>query len=441
MSKETKAVRAASDAAQLVALTKVEVARPKGPRIDVELVTRPEGTPTMSPEAFYGPIGQAVLNIAAFTEADPAAVLATVLAYAGSIIGPNSWFEISGVTVNAGLYVLVVGPTALGRKGTSHSVAKKLLGTMADVRSLVGLASGEALVNELCKEGLSNEHIMIIEEEFARLLGSAGRTGSTLSPMIRQAFDGGDLGHTTVTATDVASGYHSSVIGHITPDELRLCLSASDQSNGLANRFMMIASHATKVVTWDDQGDPNHQCVKTITDSSIAEIAARGAGRGRIPLSDGAFNALSMIHRQGMVTSSSTLLARLMEHLWRLTLIYAVMDEATEIQLEHVKAALAFVHYVRATTEMVFGDSDVEPKTAKILSLIIGAGTAGLSKTELSTALSNHIGAKERDRHIEDLLAKGLITVALTKTPGRSGTIYVGIGACDTIEAEADISE
>ena len=36
-----------------------------------------------------------------------------------------------------------------------------------------------------------------------------------------------------ITATDT----HISVIGHITPDELRACLTRTDIANGFANRY------------------------------------------------------------------------------------------------------------------------------------------------------------------------------------------------------------
>jgi hypothetical protein len=427
MTDPIKAARAAEDAAQLAAIGKISKAKRSGARIKVRDVQRPDDMPTMDAAAFYGPVGEAVKVISDYTEADPAAVLATVMAYLGSLIGPDTWFEISGVKVNAGLYVLIVGPTAMGRKGTSHSMAKKVLGPMPSVRPLVGLGSGEALVTELANTELSNKHIMIIEEEFARLLGSAGRSGSTLSAMIRQLFDGEDLGHTTVTGSEVASGYHASMVAHITREELGGTLSVSDRSNGMANRFMLIASYATKIITWDDQGDPEHPCVKTIATTRIAEIASRAAGRGRIPMTDEAFEALSTIHDQAMVGSTSTLLARLLEHVWRLTLIYALMDEAPEIDVQHVRAALAFVHYVRSTTTWVFGVDDIDPQAARLLALIVESGPEGLSKTALSAKLSNHLNAKERDLRIDDLVRKGLITVSTPKTAGRPETIYSAV--------------
>src|SRR5262249_6939139 len=63
----------------------------------------------------------------------------------------------------------------------------------------------------------SDKRLMIQEEEFARLLNVASRDGNTLSPIIRKAWDKGELAVNTKAENLTATGAHISIIGHVTP--------------------------------------------------------------------------------------------------------------------------------------------------------------------------------------------------------------------------------
>lgn len=52
-----------------------------------------------------------------------------------------------------------------------------------------GLASGEGLVAALLKQ----PHLLIYEPDFSRVLAVAGREGSTLTAMLRQAYEDSKL--------------------------------------------------------------------------------------------------------------------------------------------------------------------------------------------------------------------------------------------------------
>jgi hypothetical protein len=399
----------------------------KDVRYDEKPIARPANWPTIHEHAYYGPIGEAVKNVAPFTEADPAAVLASLLAYAGALIGNGTSLTLSGEKVVANLFVVIVGPTALGRKGTSLNLTQKLLGDVPDLREIRGLGSGEALVADLASVDESSKHTVIIEEEFARLLESAGRSGSTLSQMIRQLYDGKDLGRRTAEARQVATDYHTALIGHITPDELRLLLSASDQTNGLANRFLMVASHTSRIVVWDDQGDPNHLCRKAVEAAGIASIARLGRNRGPMSIDDGAYHALVYLSHGEHLRTESDLLMRLWSHLLRVTLIYAVMDGGTVVRIEHVKAALAFVLYAMESTLTIFSQQEMSSTTSKILNLIEKSGVNGLTRTQLTAQLSNHVKSDQRDAAISELAASGLIAITTRSSGGRPAEIYVSV--------------
>ena len=75
------------------------------------------------------------------------------------------------------------------------------------------------------------------ESEFASVLRVSGRDGNTLSPVMRNAWDSGNLRILTKNNPVQASEAHISIIGHITRDELLRYMDNTEAANGFANRF------------------------------------------------------------------------------------------------------------------------------------------------------------------------------------------------------------
>src|SRR5207249_5623360 len=70
--------------------------------------------------------------------------------------------------------------------------------------------------------------------------------GNTLSATLREGWDSGNLSTLTKNEPITATGAHICIIGHITDDELRAELTATDSANGFANRFLFIAVKRSK---------------------------------------------------------------------------------------------------------------------------------------------------------------------------------------------------
>ena len=80
---------------------------------------------------------------------------------------------------------------------------------------------------------------VVHDHELAAILRVAHRDGSTLSELLRKAFDGEQLENRTRTHGDlVAAGYLLAALGSITADELRALLDETSIHNGLGNRFL-----------------------------------------------------------------------------------------------------------------------------------------------------------------------------------------------------------
>jgi hypothetical protein len=74
------------------------------------------------------------------------------------------------------------------------------------------------------------------------------REGNTLSPIVRQGWEGDAL-QTMVRNNPLrATEAHIGVIGHITKDELLRYLTATELANGFQNRFLLIAVDRSKLL-------------------------------------------------------------------------------------------------------------------------------------------------------------------------------------------------
>ena len=80
----------------------------------------------MDPIAFHGPAGDAVRVIEPHTEADPVAILATLLAGVGAMIGSGQRITRGGHHPGR-LFVGIVGDTSKGGKGQSLHAARLVL--------------------------------------------------------------------------------------------------------------------------------------------------------------------------------------------------------------------------------------------------------------------------------------------------------------------------
>ncbi|HEX6870164.1 MAG TPA: hypothetical protein VF163_03615, partial [Micromonosporaceae bacterium] len=93
------------------------------------MTTEPERAPNLPPihrAAWHGVIGDCVRRLAPTTEADPVAVLVSLLALFGALAGDGPHVRVGGVRHPPRVWPLVVGKTGAGRKGTSFAEARHI---------------------------------------------------------------------------------------------------------------------------------------------------------------------------------------------------------------------------------------------------------------------------------------------------------------------------
>ena len=227
--------------------------RRRKPRRPNVRTSPPPKTPSelvpLADDAFYGLAGEIVREIEPHSEADPAAILAQLLAAVGNAVGSGPGFRVEADFHHCNLYVAVVGATASARKGSSWGQARRLV-ERADPdwadRVKNGASSGEGLIAEVRDSsddddgGVDDKRILIAETELASVLERMSISGNSLSQVLRQAWDGGKLDTLVKRDRVTATGAHVSLVGHITAEELRRKLTATEQANGFANRILWI---------------------------------------------------------------------------------------------------------------------------------------------------------------------------------------------------------
>jgi hypothetical protein len=241
------------DGAPDVYLSGLEMPEPKWPELDEA--------------ALYGLPGEIVGAMEPHTEADPVALLGSLLCAFGNAIGRGAHFRVGSDTHHLNLFVALVGESSKSRKGMSWNFVDGLMGAVdeewATERVASGLASGEGLIyhvrdrverenkdgeREVVDEGVSDKRLLAYEAELAGLLKVMSRDGNNLSPVIRQAWDGGRLRSLTKNNPTKATDAHISIIGHVTRTELLRYLTQTEAANGFANRFLWLLVKRSKLL-------------------------------------------------------------------------------------------------------------------------------------------------------------------------------------------------
>jgi hypothetical protein len=370
----------------------------------------------LAPEAFYGLAGEIVRRIEPHTEADPVALLFQFLAAFGNVIGHDHYIIADGTRHYFNLYGVLVGQSSKGRKGTSWNhianVMERVDPEWRDDRVTYGLSSGEGLIwavrdpieetrpirdkgrfageyeTYIANHGEPDKRLLIIEAEFANVLKVMAREGNTLSPVIRCAWDSGDLKTMVKNSPAKATKAHISIIGHITRDELRRLLTQTEAANGFANRFCWLAVKRSKclpdggaihTVNFDDLVVDLKSAVDFAKD--FVEISrdseAKKLWHGVYPdLSDG---------KPGML---GAITGRAEAQAMRLSAIYALLDKSRLIRPEHHCAAVALWRYCEESCRWIFGTSTGDRNADKILVALRYAAN-GMTKTEISVEVFN----------------------------------------------------
>lgn len=399
------------------------------------------GTPWPEPpgEAIYhGLAGEIVRELLPHTEADAVGLLATFLACVGNALGTGPHYRVGGARHELRLYPVLVGATSSGRKGTAiDTLAPLFQAALPDwwARQSKGMVSGEGLIYHVrdattehkprknmgvvidkdaevvTDPGAADKRLLIIEKEFGGVLRVMTRESNTLSTVIRDAWDGGIMATLAKNAPVRATGAHITILGHITPEELRDLLTSTDAQNGFANRFMWLCVTRSKLLPFGGElADDALLGMARVLEGALADATALR----RITLTDAAKDAWVRVY-EPLTTPDAGLvgviLGRAAPYVMRVAATYAALDGTAEIDDTHLAAALALWDYAAASVRHIFGVGGAATTASPYReSILIALAGGRMTQTEITRKLfGGNLPAGEPRATLDRLLTAELI--------------------------------
>ena len=375
--------------------------------------------------ALHGIAGDIVQLIEPHTEADPVAVLLQFLVAVGNVIGRGPGMSVDGAMHRMNLFGVLVGESAKGRKGSAwNQVINLMEGVDMDWKSnrvTSGLASAEGLIWTLRDSDSSDDgedkRLLLVEDEFCKTLKAASRQGSSLSAVLRRAWDGADLRTITKQKPAKATGPHISVVGHISRVELRQMLNANEGANGFANRFLWVAVRRSKILPEGGQVDPLPLMLIASRVRAAIEFAKAAGQLQRSEEARELWRADYPGLSAGKVGLFGTVTSRAEAQVLRLSALFALLDSSKMILPEHHQAAMALWRYVEQSARWIFGTKTGDKNADKILAGLRFAAGNGMTTTEISERVFRHHAASE-----EICEALRLLQLANLACPSRRST-------------------
>lgn len=399
------------------------------------LCSHPVKTPQLAEDALFGPAGAIIKKIEPHTEAHPAALLLQLLVGFGNVVGRGPFLLTERDRQHCNLSTVIVGESSRGRKGTSWGQVRFPLEQAdpgwAQNNITSGLASGEGIITELkdAEDGEESppkdKRMLLTETEFGSVLRVMQREGSTVSALLRNAWDTGTLKNLANRNRDKsgkalrATDCHISMIGHVTKAELSKLLSENDSSNGFANRILWCHSSRSKEL-------PDGGLIESVDFSTeikmlkqAVQLAHQRGQMKRTPEARDYWHAiyptLTQDHpgRWGQVTS------RAEAQVVRLALVFALLDGGEHIALSHLKAAEAVWNYCSASAQWAFMESRFTRPAVRILNSL-EQGPLTLKQISCDV-FQRHASTAEIEGCIREI--ESLLVITKQPTGGRDATV------------------
>jgi 5S rRNA maturation endonuclease (ribonuclease M5) len=419
----------------------------------------PEGWPELNRLAVRGVLGDLVRAIEPHSEADVVALFIQGLIAFGSTLNRAAYFSAEADRHHMNLNAVMVGETAKGRKGTSWGYVRRIFAAVdpdwATTRVLNGLSSGEGLIwavrDEITKDepvrekgrptgeyqtvvvdrGITDKRLLVLESEFASTLRVMGRDGNTLSAVIRQAWDFGDLRTMTKNCPAQATGAHISIIAHITKDELCRLIEASEASNGFCNRFLWLCVRRSKSLPEGGLFD----------ETALAPLIQRlhaavrfGRGTGELRRDEGARAIWLAVYpelSEGKPGLLGAVISRAEAQVMRLACLYALQDMSYVVGPEHLTAALALWEYCEASAKYIFGQRLGDPIADELLTAL-RKHHDGMTRTDIRDWFGRNRKAYEIDRGLTLLAKQGLAKMEESQSGGRPTERWFAVSRATT---------
>lgn len=393
----------------------------------------------IDPVAYHGILGRIATETAEHTEADPVAVLATAAVALGCAIGRGPVFEVGAAIHRPRLFVALVGRSSVARKGTSADTVMPFFlrsdPSFGD-RIISGLGSGEALIAEMKDPtldvdgepkpgtGVLDKRALVMATELASILRVASRDGSTLSPVLRDAWDRDRLRVVTRKDPVTATGAHVSMLAHITGEELRREFTDTEMANGFGNRFIWLAVKRARLLA---SPKPLRGDLIVRLEQEVADILEwnRRAGAGlmsRDPDAEALWYELYPELSRDRWGLAGSLTSRAEAQVLRISMVFALADRTLVIRPEHLRAALALWDYAERSVAFLFGKATGDPVMDRILEEL--RQVPEMTRNAIRDSFSRHVPADRLDMALSRLVKMNRVVRSNIKTGGRPAEVY-----------------
>jgi hypothetical protein len=315
----------------------------------------------------YGPIGDAVASAEPHTEADPVGVYAAMLALWSTAINGHVRMDNGRPVV---VWTVLVGGSAIGRKGTALRVAQGILkpaiGSFLEARTEGGVSSGPSLTQLLYEkqeetmgtEGGTDTRLLVVDEEWSENLKRQNRC-PTFASKLRSCWDGVVIRHTTtkvsMTVDEPRLGFHV----HITPGEWSEYVKPRDAKGGSFNRLLPVLVEGSKVLPYN-----HREHFPEVPELSESYEWSRRSQRTMSLSKDAGrrFDELRVMFLAKLAEMPEHLrcyIERTPEQIIRVAAVLTATERRTTITREAVNAAWAFVQYSMRSVERLVRDESV----------------------------------------------------------------------------------
>lgn len=409
---------------------------------DIEELDNHRNAPKPSPDCLYGLVGDVARAGSESTEANAYAIAANFLAYLGVAVGRGPFLYVGNTKHHARIFALHVGRSGRGRKGDATSLLSRIAYAVAklDKNSSPqihrgGLSSREGmvlLIHDGYSEGkeevpaIEDKRLLVIESEFANVLHQGKREGNTLSAALRDCWDGVDMKPATKTNRLYASNPHVGMVGAITPGELLGLMASRELTNGFANRFLVYWAERTKMLAFP-RATPQEE-VDALAERVLEVLnfcnASRWVDRDAMQMkfTEKARTLYSKLYHSELNDNKAgdrvtALIERRAPMLLRLAMIFALTDLSTDIDVQHINAARAWIKYSVDSVKFIFASAEEEQAVAetsdtaaKIVEFLKNRGT--VKRSEITAdCFSGHAFKSRIDPALDELLSTNPPTI------------------------------
>jgi len=399
--------------------------------------------PVMDKRAYHGLAGVFVGLASENSEADPAAILITFLVRFAVEVGSGPTLFIGDTKHRARFAGVIVGASSKARKGTSGKPIDRLFGPIeGKARYSPGpFSSGEGIIHAvrdkvmkwdekkqvevIADPGIEDKRLFILDEEFAGAMAQTKREGNTLSMVIRNAWDNGNLDPLTKTSKTTATNAHVGWISHITTAELHSRLTDSETLNGFANRILWVCARRSKIVPLPEPMDSNK--LEAIRQQVIERITYfRNQDFVKIVMGAEAREAWVNKYYVDLTKDNPGLIGcvinRAEAQVARLSMLYCLLDGKTTMSIDHLESALALWRYCEASARYIFHGRQTDGIAEKVLEALAAKPLTG---TELFRLFNNNVRKPKLQDTLSELKASGqIIDEQIASTGKKPKTVW-----------------